>query len=114
MHHQHEIRPWRHAPALLHTVFGHGTGLKAVQPFGALAVQRHFHNGRQPVALQRGQPVGLQQGHLALDQAFGVQALDAPQAGGRRHMHLLRQRLVALRGIALQQVEQLQVDGIDC
>jgi hypothetical protein len=29
-------------------------------------------------------------------------------------MHLLRQRLVALRGIALQQVEQLQVDGIEC
>jgi hypothetical protein len=64
------------------------------------------------MALHGGQPVGLQHGHLALDQPRIVQALDAPQAGGRRHMHLLGQRLVAQAGVVLQQIQQLQVDVI--
>jgi len=81
---------------------------------GALAVQRHLDDAGQPVALQRGQPVGLQDGHLAFDQPRILQALDAAQAGGRRHMHLLGQRLVALGGVGLQQVEQLQVGGVQC
>ncbi len=65
------------------------------------------------MALQGSQPVGLQDGHLPLDESHIVQALDAAQAGGRRHMHLFGQGLVALRGIGLQQVEQLQVNCIE-
>ena len=113
MHHQHKVRPRRHAPALLHLNIGHGAGFKGVERLGALAVQAHFHNAGQPVALHGGQPVGLQQGHLPLDQAHIVQPLHAPQAGGGRYMHPLGQGLVALGGIVLQQVQQLQVDGIE-
>ena len=113
MHHQHKVRPRRHAPALLHLGVGHGAGFKRVQRLGALAVQAHFHKAGQPVALHGGQPVGLQQGHLPLYQAHIVQPLHAPQAGGGRYVHPLGQGLVALGGIVLQQVQQLQVDGIE-
>ena len=91
MHHQHKVRPGRYAPALLHGVVGHGAGFERVELLGALAVQRHLDDAGQPVALQRGQPVGLQDGHLALDQPRILQALDAAQAGGGRDVDLLGQ-----------------------
>jgi len=112
VHHEHEVGPGRNTPALLYGIFAHGAGLEGIELLGALSVERHLDDARQPVALQRSQAVGLNDGHLALDQPGLVQAPHAPQAGGGRHMHLFSQLLVALPGIALQQVEQLQVDRI--
>ena len=62
---------------------------------------------------QRGNAVGLQDGDLALNQPGAVQAFGAAQAGRRRDLQLLGQRLVALRGIGLQRIEQLQVDAVE-
>ena len=39
VHDEHEVRPGRHAPALLHRIVGDGAGLEGVQVLGALAVQ---------------------------------------------------------------------------
>jgi hypothetical protein len=50
---------------------------------------------------------------LALDQSRVMQALDAPQAGGRRNVHPCRQVLVAERGVGLQHVQQGDVDGVE-
>ena len=61
---------------------------------------------------QLGQLLAVQNGYLFLYQSELLQALDAAQAGGGRHMHLSGQGLVALRGISLQQVEQLQVNAL--
>ncbi|MNT94046.1 hypothetical protein D3C72_2356510 [compost metagenome] len=98
---------------MLHGVVGHGAGFERVKLFGALAVQRHLDDAGQPVALNGRKPVGLQDGHLALDQTGIVQALDAAQTGGRGDMHLFGQGLVALRRVGLQQVEQLQVCAVE-
>ena len=99
-------------PALLHGGFGHGAGLEGVELLGALAVQRHLGDAGEPVALQGGQAVGLEDGDLALDEARVLQALDAAQAGGRRYVHLCSQGLVALGRVGLEQVKQLQVNAV--
>ena len=113
MHHQDEVRPWRHPVALLHGVIKHGPRLERLQPVGALAVQRNLDQRGQPGAQQRCQPVGVQHRDFAFDQPRVPQPLDAPQAGRRRHMHPLGQRLVAQAGIALQAFEQFEVNRIE-
>ncbi|MDT4858212.1 hypothetical protein FQZ97_926690 [compost metagenome] len=65
------------------------------------------------MAQHRGEPVGREQGDLALDEPFLAQALHAAQAGGRRDAHLGGQALVGLRGVVLERVEQLEVDGVE-
>ena len=84
----------------------HGTALEGVLVLGALAVQRHLDDGRQPVALQRGHAVFVQQRHLRADQALVVQPPHPPQRGGRRDAGALGQCLVALGGIVLQGGQQ--------
>ena len=108
LHDEHEVRPRRHAPALLHRRLLHGAGLEGVQVLGALAVQRDLQDGGQAGA----QFVGRQDGHAALDDAGVHQALHAAQAGGGRHGDLGRQVMVAQRGVRLQRVQQPQINGI--
>jgi hypothetical protein len=63
-------------------------------------------------------PQGLRQalrveyGDLALDQAHIEQALDATKAGGRRGLNPQGQVLIAQAGIALEFIQQLEVDGV--
>ena len=109
MHDEHEVRPRRHAPALLHQDFSHRAPLEGVQVLGALAVQRHLHQRRQPGA----QAVGVEQGHAALDHAFVHQAPHPPQGRGRRGVAAFGEFQVGQRGVGLQQVQQLQVGGIE-
>ena len=63
--------------------------------------------------MHRRQAIGLQHGHLPLDQARFAQAFDAPQGGGRGDVGPLGQGLVAQRCVGLQQVEQAEVGFID-
>ena len=103
--------PGRDAVALLHRVVRRHALLEGVQRGGVLPVQRDLDHRRQQPWPSRG-AVG-QDRDLALDQPGLAQALHAPQAGGRRDVHALGERLVALGGVALQRVEQAQVDGIE-
>ena len=58
------------------------------------------------------QTLGRQQGHLAFDQAGRPQALHPAQAGGRRDVQVERQLLIGSGRIALQLVEQSQIDVV--
>ena len=58
------------------------------------------------MAQHSGQLVTAQKGDLAFDQADVAQAFDPAQAGWRRYVHPLGQRLVAEAGIGLKQVQQ--------
>jgi hypothetical protein len=88
-------------------------GLKGVQVFAALPVQRDFDQGAQAVAQAGGQFVGAQHRHLPLNPAALGQPFDAAKASGGRHVHPLGQCHIADAGIVLQGVEQLQVDGVE-
>jgi len=98
---QHKVRSRRHPPALLNGVVSHGTGFKSVELLCVLPIQRHFHQCLQAVA----EFVAAQDGHLTLDPATFCQALDAPQAGGRRHMDPFSQGHIAQAGVVLECVE---------
>ncbi len=107
--HQHEIRPRRDAVALLHRVVRRHARFEGVERGGVLAVQRDLdHRGEQGA-----DPLGAEDRDLALDPARLAQPSHAPQAGGRGDMEALGQRLVALRGILLQGVQELKVGRID-
>jgi hypothetical protein len=87
----------------------HHARLKRLLLLGALPFERDLDQRRQPVAGHGGQLVGAEQRDVALHQPRIAQALDAAQAGRRRDVGALGQRLVAQRGIGLQAVEQLEV-----
>ena len=90
VHDQDEVGPGRDPVALLHgAVAHHALASNAACSSCALAVQRDLHHRLQAVAQHGGQPVGAQDGDLPLDQPGVAQALDPPQAGGRRHVHAL-------------------------
>jgi len=82
-------------------------------PLRPLPIQPDFNQRRQAVTQRRRQPVGLQYGNFTLDQPRIAQPLDAAQTGRRRHMHPLGQGLIAQAGIGLQQVKQMNIDGIN-
>ncbi|MNU04178.1 hypothetical protein D3C72_2484800 [compost metagenome] len=54
------------------------------------------------MAGQRGEALGLQKSHLALDESFLMQATHAAQAGRGGDIHALGQGLVAQACIPLQ------------
>jgi acetyltransferase-like isoleucine patch superfamily enzyme len=112
VHDQHEVRPWRDAVALLHRRVGDAL-LEGVQLLGALAVERNLHHRAQAVPQNGREAVGVQDRDLALDQPGIPQPLDAPQAGGRRHMHPCRQGQVAEAGVGLQGVQQPKIGFVD-
>jgi hypothetical protein len=86
LHHQHEVRPRRHAPALLHRGIVHGALLEGLQMFGALPIQRDLDDGAQAP-----HPApGRQQRHPALDDAGVHQPAHPAQRGGRRGVRALR------------------------
>jgi len=76
-------------------------------------IQRNLDDGRQAMAQHRRQLVGAQDGNLSLDQPRVPQALDPPQAGGRRYVNLRGQVLVADGRVRLQRIEQAQVGIVD-
>ena len=112
MHHQHKVRPGRDAVALLHGGVGHHARFKGQRLVVALPVQCDLCQSREAAAQGGGQFVGVEQRNLLRYQARVPQALDAPQAGGRRHMATLGQRLVAQRGVLLQLVEQAKIGAV--
>jgi hypothetical protein len=105
--------PWRDAVALLHRFVVGDALLEGVQLLGALAVERNLHHRAQAVPQNGREAVGVQDRDLALDQPGIPQPLDAPQAGGWRHMHLRRQGQVAEGGVGLQGVQQPKIGFVD-
>ena len=93
----------------MHGRFSHRALFKGIQLLGALALQCDFDQCRKAVAQLLGEALWLQQGHLALDQAFFAQALDAAQRRGGGHMGQASKFLVAACGVGLQQVQQAAV-----
>ncbi len=88
----------RHHMAL-HAAGDFGCGLlKGGERFGRGTVQHHanHHQHARPHAL------GVEQRYHSLNQPQPLEPLHAPQAGGRAQMHLLGQRHVGQRSIALQ------------
>jgi hypothetical protein len=113
VHDQHEVGARRDAVALLHRRRRRDALLEGVQLLGALAVERNLHHRAQAMPQNGREAVGVQDRDLALDQPGIPQPLDAPQAGGWRHMHLRRQGQVAEGGVGLQGVQQPKIGFVD-
>jgi hypothetical protein len=92
-----------------HRAIGDRAGLERRERFGALAVERDFDDRGQAAA----EPIRRQKGDPALDDARIDQRLDAAQAGRRRDVDALGERLVGERGVGLEGVEDLQVDAVE-
>ncbi|MCY1219851.1 hypothetical protein D9M72_318420 [compost metagenome] len=59
------------------------------------------------------QRLGVRQRHITVDHAAGLQHLHARQAGRGRQVHAARQFDVRQGAVALQLVENAQVDGVE-
>jgi hypothetical protein len=59
------------------------------------------------------QRLGVGQRHIAVDDAAGFQRLHARQAGRGRQVHAARELHVRQRAVALQFVQDAQVDGVE-
>ena len=95
--------------ALLDGRLGDRSRLELGQRLGRLAIERDLDDRRQPMA----QRLGREQRNAALDDAGFDERLDAAQAGGGRGVDLLREGLVGERGVALEVVEDLEIDRVD-
>jgi hypothetical protein len=108
MHHEHEVRTGRDAPALLHRGLGHGALLEGLQMLGALAVERDLHQGGEACR----QRVRVEQGDAALDDPFVEQAAHTAQRRGRRGVCARCELLVGHGGVGLQEFEYPEVGGV--
>ncbi len=106
LYYQQKIWPRRDPIALQQLRRMHYQLLEFLQaPIGLIVECHHNNRGQDSADL-----IWHEDSHLAQNHAGVGQTFDAPHASRRRSMHLLRQLLIGLRGIDLQDIQDTAVN----